>query len=137
VPILKNSKHEQFAHGVAKGLAAGQAYLEAGYSEKGKDQSAARLLRNVQICSRVEEIKTNIENAVEEKVGVSKAWVIAGLREVAERCMATKPLKDSGANRAYELIGRELGMFQGRDLAGNPLTNRVEVVEVGIETDNA
>lgn len=56
-----------------------------------------------------------------------RAWVRARLREVAERTMQAVPVTDSkgeptgawtfnaaGANRALELLGRELGMFVDR-----------------------
>jgi phage terminase small subunit len=41
--VLTNSKHEQFAQAVAKGVSATKAYVSAGYSDKGAKQSAARM----------------------------------------------------------------------------------------------
>ena len=133
MPILRNSKHEKFAHGVAKGLAAGQAYRDAGYSGKGADQSAAALLRNPKISERVDEIKGNIEKAVEAKVSVSKSWVISKLKANLERALQEVEVLDhkgkptgeyryegNVANRALELIGKELGMFKERVVPENP-----------------
>ena len=43
MPLLTNSKHEQFAQLVAKGASATKAYVSAGYSKAGADASASRL----------------------------------------------------------------------------------------------
>src|SRR5450432_4332826 len=54
--VLTNSKHEHFAQAVAKGVSATKAYVAAGYSAKGAAQSAARMLTNADICSRLAEL---------------------------------------------------------------------------------
>ena len=53
MPVLSNRKNEQFAMAIAKGISLAEAYTSAGYSECGAKQSAARLLRNANIRSRV------------------------------------------------------------------------------------
>jgi Terminase small subunit len=63
VAELSNAKHEQFAQGVAKGLSATLAYTSAGYSAAGASQSARRLLRNAQVCARVQEIVATVSQA--------------------------------------------------------------------------
>lgn len=131
--ILKNSKHEEFAYEIATGTPASQAYLNAGYSPNGKEQGSSRLLKNVDIQNRIEEIRNNIQKKVEANVGITKAYVIQKLEENRTRAMQEVPVLDSKgkptgdykydgavANKALELIGKELGMFQGRDAAGNP-----------------
>src|SRR5437899_3122781 len=60
MPILSNSKHEQFALAIAKGVGATKAYTSAGYSECGAKQSAARLLRNANVCSRVAQFQVEL-----------------------------------------------------------------------------
>src|SRR5450756_2470690 len=49
MPVLGNIKHEQFALLVVKGLSATKAYVSAGYSPKGAQQSAARMLTNSKV----------------------------------------------------------------------------------------
>src|SRR4051794_1954111 len=66
MPLLKNARHELFALGVAGGLSATQAYIKAGYTKAGADRSAARLLRNVGVRARVEELKASISERVLE-----------------------------------------------------------------------
>src|SRR3954451_23860245 len=58
--VLSNSKHEQFALAIAKGVSAAEAYIAAGYSECGAKQSAARLLRNADVCSRVAQLRAEL-----------------------------------------------------------------------------
>src|SRR5207302_1851573 len=57
---FSNSKHEQFAVAIAKGVSATKAYTSAGYSECGAKQSAARLLRNAEVCSRVAQLQAEL-----------------------------------------------------------------------------
>lgn len=54
MPVLKNPKHELFAHELAKGVTAEEAYRLAGYTPSLKN--AQRLKSNEGIRSRVEEI---------------------------------------------------------------------------------
>jgi hypothetical protein len=60
MPVLSNSKHEQFALAIAKGVGLAEAYISTGYSECGAKQSAARLLRNATIRSRVAQIQAEL-----------------------------------------------------------------------------
>jgi hypothetical protein len=64
MPILTNTKHEQFAQSVAKGLSATRAYTFAGYSKAGAGASASRLLTNARVSARIEELKTSIAEGV-------------------------------------------------------------------------
>jgi Terminase small subunit len=60
MPVIDNSKHEQFAQLIVKGVCATKAYTSAGYSAKGAQQSGARLLLNAQVCSRIRELQEAI-----------------------------------------------------------------------------
>jgi phage terminase small subunit len=44
MPVLANSKDEHFAQAVAKGESATKSYVSAGYSPKGAQRPAARML---------------------------------------------------------------------------------------------
>jgi phage terminase small subunit len=70
---------------------------------------------------------TRARDELAERTLVTKEYVMQGLREVAERCMQKKPVLDrqgeftgewqfnpQGANKAYELMGKELGMFNDK-----------------------
>jgi hypothetical protein len=94
MPVLKNAKHEHFAQLCAKGEKPAKAYTSAGYSDKGADQSASRLLKTAQISSRVAELKEAIVERTIEKAAVDRTYVISNLQEVVNRCMQTAPVLD-------------------------------------------
>jgi phage terminase small subunit len=55
MPLLSNSRHERFAHGLASGKNATEAYKDAGY--KGDRTAASRLATNVNVQARVQELQ--------------------------------------------------------------------------------
>jgi phage terminase small subunit len=64
MPALKNIRHEKFCQGIVSGLLSQtKAYASAGYSERGAKQSAARLLNNADVRSRIAELRA--ENSAE------------------------------------------------------------------------
>jgi hypothetical protein len=97
------------------------------YSQKGAAQSANRLLKDAKIRARVSGLQEAAAERAVEKAALNRAWVLDQLRENVERAMkATAPTDEHGrlcgeyryegsvANRALELIGKELGMFKDR-----------------------
>lgn len=141
---LKNAKHEHFAQLVANGEPAARAYEIAGYSGKGAKQSAARLLTDADVCERVAHLRSvKVEKvqqataAVVEKAGLSKEWVISQLMENVSMAKQAEPVFDNkgiptgeytqnlaAANKALELLGKEVGMFVDRkEVRTGPLDN--------------
>lgn len=133
MPALKNIKHEKFVQNLVKGLTNGEAYLKAGYDAKNADVASAaatRLLKDVRITARLAELTQRVADSAAEKISISKSWVLNKLVENVERSMQVRPVKkkvdgeevDSGefrydgsvANKALELLGKELGMFIDR-----------------------
>lgn len=119
--MLSNPRHELFAQGLAGGLSASEAYKSAGFA--GHASSASRLLTNAKIKDRVAELQERAAKGV----SIDRQWVLERLIENANRAMqAEARLDESGAavgeykydgsvaNRALELIGKELGMFVER-----------------------
>lgn len=126
--MLKNAKHEHFALLVAGGKTPPKAYVIAGYSKNGAQQSANRLLRDAVIADRIDELRKSVEEPSREraieKAAVDKAWVLSELVEIVSMAKAADPVLDNegnptgeykqnlaAANRALELVGKELGMF--------------------------
>ena len=80
------------------------------------------------VKTRINDLSIEVSQRVIEAAAVNKGWVIDRLKKVVERCMQAEPvmkmvdgeLKEtgeykfdsSGANKALELIGKELNMFQ-------------------------
>ena len=129
--VLTNARHEHFAQLVAGGKTPPAAYVLAGYSEAGAAQSANRLLKNADVLLRVEELRKSVEEPAREraieKAAVDKAWVLSELIEVVKMAKAAEPVLDNdgnpigeykqnlgAANKALELVGKELGMFVDR-----------------------
>jgi phage terminase small subunit len=121
---LTNAKYEHFAHLVAKGESPAKAYVLCGYSQNGSLQSGNRLLRKPEVSARVEELKKAVSERQVEKIAVDRAWVVAMLIENVQRAMQVEPVRDregnpigqytyqgGAANKALELLGKELGMF--------------------------
>lgn len=126
MPVLSNPRHERFAQELAKGKSAGQAYAEAGY--KPCDQNASRLIRNDKVQAR----KAELQDRAAVQVSVTREWVLERLIENANRAMQAVEVVVNGvptgeyryegnvANRALELVGKELSMFIDRKEVGKP-----------------
>lgn len=138
---LRNSKHELFCQEIAKGSNGLEAYQRAGYKANANSAgvNASRLLKDAKVRARVDELLAQrdrkevkaTERAI-ERTAVSKEWVIDKLRENVERAMTVHPVMRDGeptgefmyngsvANKALELLGREIGMFIARSEVGKP-----------------
>ena len=109
---LKNARHERFAQEYLIDLNATQAYARAGYAAKGNaaETSAARLLRNVQVQARIDELKGERS----ERTKVDADWLLSRLAEESVADIAelyaedgsVKPVKD------WPLIWRQ-GLVSG------------------------
>lgn len=114
MPVLANQRWEKFARALAEGRSITGAYVEAGYRES--RASACRLSTNASIQQRVVELQARAADLAV----VSKSWIMESLKQVAERSMTEAELNPAGANRALELLGKELGMFIDRKEVGVP-----------------
>lgn len=128
MPALPNARHEAFVRGLALGKTADQAYEDAGYKRNRKN--AARLKANEDIGKRLRELN---EGAA-KRVTLDKAWVLERLMRNAAVALGDQTVKlkmrkkgetdivevethlhdAAAANRALELLGKELGMFVER-----------------------
>ena len=153
MPVLKNPQWEQFALGVANGLKPGPAYKDAGYRAKDASKAGSRLLKNDEILARVKELRAAISDRAVQKASLTRTYVIDRLMTNVDRCMQLEEVKDekgnvvalnhnpNAANRALELLGKEIGMFIERKEVGRPnefkskedLENRRREVEEEIE----
>lgn len=143
MPALDNPKHERFAQELAKGIAADKAYEAAGF--KPNRGNAATLKQKQSISGRVSELLSEREaihaqataDAI-KSTALTKEWVIETLKENVARAMQAAEVKradgtgtgeyqyqGSVANRALELLGKELGMFVDRAVTENVNTNYV------------
>ena len=83
------------------------------------------MLQNAEVKGRVEELQKAVTEVAVTRAGVDRAWVLSTLRQNVLRAMQRvrvldregKPIgvftyNGQVANRALELIGKELGMFR-------------------------
>lgn len=115
-----NPKQSQFVKEYLIDFNALGAAIRAGYSQKTAGQIGHRLLKNV-------EIQKGLAKAQEERserTGITADYVLTSLKNVAERCQQLEPVldkdgkeigeytfRDSGANKALELLGKNLKLF--------------------------
>jgi phage terminase small subunit len=85
MPALRNARHEGFAQEIAMGVSAATAYVRAGYKAKGHsvDVAASRLLKNVDVLARIDEIRTPIVEEALSTAGVTTHRVIRELELLA------------------------------------------------------
>lgn len=132
MPVLRNNRQELFAQALAAGKLQQEAYVIAGYSPHVSNPS--KLAKHPLVSARLAEIlsaRAELERAATEKaaesLSIDKAWIMARLKENAERAMQAEQARDHDgnpigdfkyegavANRALELLGKELGMFIDR-----------------------
>jgi phage terminase small subunit len=111
--VLTNVRHEHFCCLRAEGRTATDAYIEAGYSAAGARANASRLIANDDIKGRILEIRTKITDKTVENAGLTEAFVVNGLSDIAKRCAdpSSKAWRPQAAIRALQLLGATLGMW--------------------------
>lgn len=118
-------QQEAYARAMSMGMSRQEAMQLAGI----KHPSTARAIeRDPKVTARITELTHLItENSI-LKNGLDRSWVISRLMSVTERCMQAEPVMDkngeptgeykfdsSGANRALELLGKTMRMFDAKE----------------------
>lgn len=125
---LKNKRHEKFCHEYIKDMNATQAAIRTGYSKKTANRIGSRLLSNVDIKSRVAELRDayldeNIMTAKQVEyeltriaLGLSKEKqvVIEGTGEgCSEARIIDKPPDERSRLKALELMAKQHRILSG------------------------
>ena len=129
-----SQNEEKYIFGLIAGKTQRQAYLAAfPNSRKWKpetvDSKACALFNTDKVQERYNDIRNRLVKEAENDAIVTVKDVLRDLVEVKEICMAhknapvaigecitnTKAFNASGANKALELLGRHLGMFEKRE----------------------
>ena len=137
--VLPNHRHELYSQELAKGISYDRAYISAGYRPSHANAHTLKNKKDIQarvtfLLSQREKIHAQSTAKAIEKTALTKEWVIENLRENALKCLGRLPINVSlvegeppiqefqyhptGANRALELLGRELNMFIERHEVG-------------------
>jgi phage terminase small subunit len=121
MPILTNTRHEAFAHGIAAGRTIDAAFREAGYRPNAGN--ASRLNRKDTIVARVGELKQLIQNLRKlssHRTVLTAAWITEQLIGVVIDARSQEKPDSAGANKALHLLGLEMGMYVERKEVGKP-----------------
>jgi Terminase small subunit len=124
--VLNNSKHEQFAQLVAKGVNATKAYVSAGYSANGGRGGAARLYAKATVCARIRELqKTLGAGTIALEITSRNARVTAlQKRWVSLQAGLALVLQQRGADMA-DVPGGASGLLM-RDYKGKEVVTRID-----------
>lgn len=148
---LGNPRWESFCQLKAIGKVHWDAYIAAGFTVNPGDPTkrnkiastrASILLRDPRIKQRILEIEEELRTSVLAKAAVDRTYVVKNLKDNSEKAQAAKPVLDrqgrktgeyktdtAASNRALELLGKEVGMFQDKfDDAG--LDDRIKNMTV-------
>lgn len=125
MPELKNQRHESFIRAYAgeANFFAAEAARRAGYSARTAKEKGYQLLCRRDVQARLTDLLTARRAASE----LSDEYVLDRLREIVDRCMQAVPVLDregnrtgdwkfnpTGANKALELLGRHLGLWNDK-----------------------
>ena len=86
-------------------LNSAQAAIRAGYSVKTARTIGSRLLTNVDIAEKIQQLSAKHA----ENVGITAEWVLNGIKELTDRLIETEDPK--AAYKGYELGGKYLTLF--------------------------
>jgi len=144
--VLPNHRHEIYSQELAKGTSYDRAYIAAGYRPSHANAHTLKDKKDIQarvryLLAQREHLHAQSTAKAIEQTALTKTWVIENLRENALKCLGKLPINvtivegeapiqefqyhPTGANRALELLGRELNMF----------IERHEVVEARMSND--
>jgi phage terminase small subunit len=121
-------REEAFAQEYVVDYSAKDAAIRAGYKENSAGKTANKLLKKERVQRRIDELQAERQ----ERTRVTADWVRDKLVQNVEKAMQAEPVLDregnetgeykyqgSVANKALELLGRDIGMFQKEDGAGD------------------
>ena len=145
-----DTRQKRFCEEYLIDLNATQAAIRAGYAKRSARQIASRLLTNDDIRAYIAELQK--ERMV--RTEITADYVLAGIKETAERCLQRSPVMEwdyearalvqkkdeqgqgvwefdsTGANRAFELLGKHIGIFEKDN------RQRSSVISVNVTDDD-
>ena len=121
MPRPLNPRQERFCEEYVVDLSATAAASRAGYAPA----SAGQLMLNPRVLARIDELKA----VRSERVSIKSDDVLAGLMHEATAGDMTEP--NASRIRAWELIGKHLGLFVDRGIVG------IKPIETMSETELA
>ena len=136
---LKNPKHEIFCQERVRGATQGAAAVAAGYSERTARTAGSKIENSQTVRARIEELRAQADRKralqarrqskdITDVLAMDQTWVLDRLRKVFGKAMDMGQL--AAANRALELIGKELRMFVDRKSVTIDRIERMDVKQL-------
>jgi phage terminase small subunit len=141
-------KQKRFVEEYMVDLNATQAAIRAGYSERTAYRTGADNLKKPQILARIKELRAKQA----KETHLDSLWVLDRLSQVVDRSMQAEPVEvfdystkemvptgeyqydSQGANKALELIGKHLGLFDPKAKHVDELTE-AQIEKIKAETE--
>lgn len=102
--------HIKFCDKYFETLNGTQSAIYAGFSEDTAKQQAWQILQREDVQQRLQELREEYS----EKSGLNKKWVMERFKDLSDDAYADKDY--SGANKATEMIGKIIGVFEKDNL---------------------
>lgn len=118
-----NIKQEKFCQEYVKLGNGTQAYINAGYSEKGAEVSASQLLRNPKVIERVEELKKEAQ----KEFKIDRKFLFDGYMELINK---HKDLTPAVAKGSYDSIAKMFGLNEADKVE---LTGKIEGFKIVLD----
>lgn len=124
-------KQETFCQEYLKDLNATQAAIRSGYSAKTAQEQSSRLLSNVIVKARVDELLAKRE----KRTGITTDKVLKDIEECRVRCMQGEPVLDREGNPTGEWKFEAHAALKASELQGKHLKMFTDKVELSGELD--
>lgn len=137
-------QQRRFADKYFETLNGSQSAIYAGYSERTARQQAYNMLQDPEIEAYI----TGLRQEYAEKAGVNKQWIVERFKDISDRCVQAEPVLDSngiptgeykfdssGANKATEMLGKIIGVFEKDNDQSKPVTTNVINLGAGVKPD--
>lgn len=138
--------HKRFADKYFETLNAKESAIYAGFSVDTAKQQGWQILQR----EEVQEYLSGLRAETAEKTGISREWIIERFKEISDRCvqdieavtiqgMPTGEYKfdSSGANKATEMLGKIIGVFEKDNDQSKPKTTNIINLGGGVKPDES
>lgn len=138
--------HIRFADKYFETLNATKSAIYAGFSEDTAKQQGWQLLQREDVQEYLEKLRAEYA----EKSSISKEWIVERFKDISDRCVQAEPVLDrdgnetgeyrfdsSGANKATEMLGKIIGVFEKDNDQSKPKTTNIINLGGGVKPDEA
>lgn len=123
--------HKRFADKYFETLNGKESAIYAGFSEDTAKQQAWQLLQREDISEYIAALKAEYA----EKSGITKDWVMSRFKDISDDAYGNADY--SGANKATEMLGKIIGVFEKDNEQAKAKTTNIINLGKGVNPDEA